>query len=113
MAQIELLYSIRTQASTQCSVTVAQARRAESEAGPEQAGLRRLPASLISFQPPHGPCGAVCDALSVNRQANILHTVQLAGTASPCRPTYVEAFGLLVNFQLQLRWRRRACLGTG
>lgn len=92
MAQMELLYSIKTQASTQRSVTVARARRAESEAGTKPAGLGRLPASLISFQLLHVPCGAVCDVLSVNRQASILHTVQLAGTGSPCRPTYVEAF---------------------
>lgn len=92
MAQIQLLYSIKTQAPTQCSVTVVQARRAESEAGTKQAGLGRLPASLISFYFPHVPCGAVCDALSVNRQESILHTVQLAGKGSPCRPTYVEAF---------------------
>lgn len=71
MAQTEVLYSIKTQPSTQHPVTEVQARRTESESGTKQVGLGRLPTSLISVRPPHVPGGAVCDALSVNRQASI------------------------------------------
>lgn len=71
MTQIEVLYSIKTQASTQHPVTVAQARRAGREPGTKQVGLGRLPTSLISFHLPRGPCGAVWDALSLSGQARI------------------------------------------